>query len=313
MIHSSSIHYIREPDVSVYIPTYNRLDTLRRALQSLKVQSYPRIQVLVCEDPSGISCKSLIDEFRNCFSDLVFLRNSKRSGPCVSRNRMIDAADGKYITGLDDDDVFESNRISDFVNCRHIESSAFLCSRAMPIERLDRYFPPYDPARWISFSDLKRGNVVGNQIFIDKKYLIEAGKFDPSMPAWQDYDVWFRVAGLFGQGYKLNNSSYRVDLSEASCRISTSSYALQGFQYFVKKHRAHLSKSDLAYLQLRDYENRNVCVRLKDVLRAADGLPLPDRAPVIREYLKNYIGSEYPWVKRLALASPLYSRRNAHG
>ena len=42
---------------------------------------------------------------------ILFFQNVKNSGACVSRNKAIAEAKGKYITGLDDDDEFTPDRL----------------------------------------------------------------------------------------------------------------------------------------------------------------------------------------------------------
>lgn len=291
--------------VSVCVPTYRRPSYLARALQSVVCQTHKNIQVLVCEDPSDLPCDDVITQFRAYFSDLVFLRNDRRSGPCVSRNRMIDAADGEYVTGLDDDDVFEAERITEFLRCEHLDHASFLSSKVAPIIKPKNYFPQRDGDRWITLSDLKRANCAG-QIFVHKHKIQAVGAFDSAMPAKQDHDVWFRVCERFGPGYKLDNASYRANLSGLDERISTSSKARRGFECFVEKHKAQLSDCDIAHLQLRDYENRNARIGLKDVLHSAGGLSLAEKRSVFQAYLKYYVGSEYPLAKRVALAFPSF-------
>ena len=42
---------------------------------------------------------------------ILFFKNVKNSGACVSRNKAITEAKGRYITGLDDDDEFTPDRL----------------------------------------------------------------------------------------------------------------------------------------------------------------------------------------------------------
>ena len=43
--------------------------------------------------------------------NIIFLENKKSLGACTSRNNCIKKANGKFITGLDDDDLFHPDRI----------------------------------------------------------------------------------------------------------------------------------------------------------------------------------------------------------
>ncbi|MFZ8255352.1 hypothetical protein ACO1K4_14430, partial [Staphylococcus aureus] len=51
-------------------------------------------------------------------------------------------------------------------------------------------------------------NVIGNQVFAEKKHIQEVGGFDENFPAWQDYELWLRLTKHVGSGYKLPYHTY---------------------------------------------------------------------------------------------------------
>ncbi|MBL7457227.1 hypothetical protein IL408_24280, partial [Escherichia coli] len=59
----------------------------------------------------------------------------------------------------------------------------------------------------IDFNQMKNGNKMGNQVFVERDKLIHCGMFDEEMPAWQDYDTWFRLIQRFGTAYKISQPS----------------------------------------------------------------------------------------------------------
>ena len=103
------------PLVSIYVPTHNRPALLVRALESIERQAYKNIEVLVCDDGSTMDLSSIREKFAKKFSNFVWMRNENPLGACASRNRLIEVAKGEYITGLDDDDELELNRIELFL------------------------------------------------------------------------------------------------------------------------------------------------------------------------------------------------------
>ena len=42
-----------EPLISVYIPTYNRLELLKRAVQSVQNQTYKNFEIIIVDDNSS--------------------------------------------------------------------------------------------------------------------------------------------------------------------------------------------------------------------------------------------------------------------
>jgi glycosyltransferase involved in cell wall biosynthesis len=88
--------------VSIIIPTHNRLEMLKRALESISNQTYQDLEIIVISDGSidGTNdyCRTIKDDrFR-------FLEHKISKGASAARNSGIHIAEGNYIAFLDDDD-----------------------------------------------------------------------------------------------------------------------------------------------------------------------------------------------------------------
>jgi glycosyltransferase involved in cell wall biosynthesis len=92
------------PLFSVVIPTYNRLAYLRRAVASVLPQTLDDFELLVVDDCSP---KDPAPELADITDPrLRLLRRSKNGGPAATRNTGIQAAQGRYVAFLDDDDEY---------------------------------------------------------------------------------------------------------------------------------------------------------------------------------------------------------------
>jgi glycosyltransferase involved in cell wall biosynthesis len=91
------------PLVSILIPTFNRRRYLSQALTSALRQTYPNIEVIVINDGGED-----IDDIVRSFADdrVVFINRAKNRGKAYSLNEALARAKGKYITYLDDDDIY---------------------------------------------------------------------------------------------------------------------------------------------------------------------------------------------------------------
>lgn len=104
---------MQNPLVSVIIPTYNRTYYLKQALQSVFDQTYKNLEVIVVDDGStGNANKDLCSNYK----DIYYCRIENSGGPCKPRNEGIKIAKGEYIIFLDDDDVWEYNKIEILVD-----------------------------------------------------------------------------------------------------------------------------------------------------------------------------------------------------
>ena len=106
--------------VSVIVPTYNRPDYLREAVESVFAQTYPFIEILVIDDGSsdrGAHTKSALQPYLS--TDSLLPRNpkvtylyQKNCGLVRSVNRGLALAQGEYIQRLDDDDRLLPEKIA---------------------------------------------------------------------------------------------------------------------------------------------------------------------------------------------------------
>lgn len=247
--------------ITVYITTLNRPELLERALISVKAQTYKNFEVVVCNDDSDeeytLQYDEIIERYRRELTSLTYLVNSKRMGACFSRNRAIEIAKGNYITGLDDDDIFDKYRLESFLSTKNIEQYSFLCSNTKKIgNAIHKVKKISSQGKSISFEEMKNLNLVGNQVFIKTEKIRHLNGFDPEMPAWQDYDMWFRLMKEFGPCYKISNCTMYLDDDIGRNRITTSSKAHQGYLKFVKKHSQDLNNKNIQALSYIDLVNR---------------------------------------------------------
>jgi glycosyltransferase involved in cell wall biosynthesis len=100
------------PLVSVVIPTCNRALLLSKTLESLKIQSYKNIEIIVVDDNSSQNTQQLVSSFD---LSIIYTRFSQNQGPSVTRNKGIQLAKGDFVLFLDDDDLLHPSHIEEMV------------------------------------------------------------------------------------------------------------------------------------------------------------------------------------------------------
>lgn len=88
------------PLLSVIIPVYNRQGELRRALQSVAVQTLTDFQCIVVDDASTRSVTEIVDEFDERFT---YVRREANGGCTASRLTGLGHASGEFVMNLDSD------------------------------------------------------------------------------------------------------------------------------------------------------------------------------------------------------------------
>jgi glycosyltransferase involved in cell wall biosynthesis len=102
-----------EVSISVVIPTHNRLDELRRAVQSVVKQNYSAKEIWVIDDGSTEDISIIKEEFIGY--PVFFHRLSEKSNANVARNKGAELSSADYIAFLDSDDEWEANHLLLFV------------------------------------------------------------------------------------------------------------------------------------------------------------------------------------------------------
>lgn len=102
----------KEPLISVIIPTYNRCDTLERAIKSVLNQTYKNLEIIVVDDNANNkefrnNTRELIKKYEN----IILVENKKNLGGGLTRNEGIKACSGELVAFLDDDDEYLPDKI----------------------------------------------------------------------------------------------------------------------------------------------------------------------------------------------------------
>ena len=97
-----------DPDgslVSVVVPTYYRNDALPQTIQSVREQTYPRVEIVVVDDSGEANAAPVIEDD----DDVEYLALPENRGANGARTAGAERATGRYVHFLDDDDrMYES-------------------------------------------------------------------------------------------------------------------------------------------------------------------------------------------------------------
>ena len=109
---------MKNPLVSICIPTYNGERYLQEALDSVKAQTYKNIEVIISDDNSKDHTLEICDRFKNEVDFPVYIYNHTPSGIGANWNHCVEKANGEYIKFLFQDDVLDTlciQKMSEFL------------------------------------------------------------------------------------------------------------------------------------------------------------------------------------------------------
>lgn len=114
---------MKEPLVSIVIPTHNRKEMLVRLLKSVLESTFQNIEIIIVDDASTDGTSGLVKKFFSKNALIKLIRNQKNLFVSESRNVGMKVAKGKYIFFVDDDNVLDKNAISRLVEAFETNNS----------------------------------------------------------------------------------------------------------------------------------------------------------------------------------------------
>lgn len=194
--------------LSVVITTHNReLSLLRRALDSVRAQSWPALEILIVDDSDPdylgrAENRALVASLDGKPFPLRYIPHDRCMGLSAARNTGLAGSRGDYVAFLDDDDEWlpkkSSRQLAAFRECVGEEAPVLVYSGGYSEDDRtgERRRMPSVRRRGAVFGELLRGNWIGPPSFVTfrKAALVEAGAFDPAIPFMEDWDLYLRLA-----------------------------------------------------------------------------------------------------------------------
>ena len=221
--------------VSVVIPTFNRPETLLRALRAVRQQQHENWEALVVDDGDGrgLAAARRLEDGR-----VQALENEGR-GQVAARNTALNRAQGDVIALLDDDDWWEDRNHLSRVIAALEETPALVhrpCWLVHEAAGSETHRKLYDlPASPVSLRD--NNTLIASSVAYPRALHDELGLFDEGVGSYWDWDWFLRVAGA---GYPLLRLpspgvcySVREDSTSA---IPDAPARKQNFETFRTKH-----------------------------------------------------------------------------
>lgn len=180
--------------VSIIIPTYNHASYILEAVQSALEQDYPYKEVIVVDDGSTDNTRELLAPFID--AGQIRYQFQPNAGLSAARNTGIKLSDGVLLKFLDSDDLIYQGQLSaqaedmrlheaglvysDYETLYYSEvKKTVITAEGKDLSRL-AYFMKHNPAPVHAY-------------LVKKDLVVEAGGFDESLKAMEDWDLWLRL------------------------------------------------------------------------------------------------------------------------
>lgn len=191
------------PQISVIVPVYNGASTIRATLESVLAQSFTDFELLVVDDGSTDETvavvKGLIEARQD---DRLRLYSFENAGQGESRNRGAALATGAFLSFIDADDLWTTDKLAaQWQALQDNPEAAVAYSWTDHIDEGDRFFRngPHLTFSGNVYPKLIVSDFVGSgsNVLVRREAYEAVGGFEPSLTPAEDWDLWVRLAAKY--------------------------------------------------------------------------------------------------------------------
>jgi glycosyltransferase involved in cell wall biosynthesis len=182
------------PTFSVVVAAYEAADVIAEALESIRAQTVPAREVIVCDDGSTDALEAALAPYRH---DIVFVRK-EHGGEASAKNAAAARASGDFVVILDADDVFMPTRLEALRELAQVRPDLdILTTDAYLVAGGRRVRRNYDRGWTFEVADQRRAILQRNFVFghaaVRRELMLAHGGFDESILWATDWDLWLRL------------------------------------------------------------------------------------------------------------------------
>ena len=194
------------PKVSILIPTFNRANYLKMAVDSALAQTYPSTEILVLDDCSTDETVNLSQAYSNA-TNVKFIRNETNIGFIDNWNKAVSLSSGEYIKIMGDDDILSPECVAEQARIldEHPDVGVVCCNLSV-IDESSRLKNGNNPYKLFSRDMKENGQefiknyLLGKRavgwptaILFRRQDIDEVGYFDIEAGCAADIDMWCRI------------------------------------------------------------------------------------------------------------------------
>jgi glycosyltransferase involved in cell wall biosynthesis len=191
------------PAVSVILPTFNRLEYLRQAVDSVFAQTFADWELIIGDDGSDSATLAYLAAVAR-HPRVRVLRRSHRGNPGAVRNAALREAHAQYVAFLDSDDLWLPRKLEVQVAALSRDPSRRWNYCAVRRIGMNGDTMTSESTRaWVPYAGpileqlLTLEAVVPTPAVVAERRLVEeAGAFDEQQLYFEEYDLWLRLIRL---------------------------------------------------------------------------------------------------------------------
>tara|TARA_B100001996_G_scaffold190811_1_gene145928 strand:- start:457 stop:1143 length:687 start_codon:yes stop_codon:yes gene_type:complete len=203
------------PLISVLLSVYNDEKNIKKSIDSILLQSYKNIELLVMDDCSMDRTYEILNEIND--RRIKIFRNKENQGLTKSLNTLIENSSGKILARQDSDDISLPSRLEvQYRNLLKYQLDA--CTTRAYVKNSKRSIPRYSHFLPVSFVVRFKNPFIHGTLMVKKEVLQDIGLYDENIKYAQDYKLFL---DLLKKNYKIKVLKNKLYVLNMENNIST--------------------------------------------------------------------------------------------
>ena len=238
---------IKKPLISIIITYFDKLEYIKKTLESVLAQSYKNYELIFIYDDNNLTDFKFIKPLLIKFKKKKVILNRKNIGVSQSRNKALNLSKGDYIAFIDSDDIWKKTKLIKQLKFMRKNLSDFSFTSYDVINYQNRIIKKrivnLDP----SYKTLQKKNIIGLSTVMFSRKILKDVNF-PNLKTQEDFAVWLN---LLKKGHKLSH----INITLSSWRKTNDSLSSNNLQKIFDAFK-------LYYI----YQNKNLLLSVYSVI-----------------------------------------------
>jgi glycosyltransferase involved in cell wall biosynthesis len=225
--------------VTVAISLYNYRQHILECLDSVNAQTIGQVDLIVVDDCStdrgSDDVLRWLETFGGRFARYKLVRHVTNRGLAAARNTAFAQARTEYVFVLDADNLLYPRCLQQLVGALDVSGASFAYCY---LEKFGTGRGLHNLSPWRP-SSLQHGNSIDAMVLLRRTVWEAVGGYSSDMPAmgWEDFDFWFKIAGINGWGVQAPEilGRYRVH-ADSMIQTVTNPRAGELWQYLRARY-----------------------------------------------------------------------------
>lgn len=181
--------------VSVVIPCFQCSTTIKRAIDSVILQTLRPKEVILVDDASGDETVKILDEFEKSYAWVEVVTLDENQGPGNARNIGWEASSQPYVAFLDADDTWHPKKIE--IQYRYMRENPDIAISGHLCKQHKESFVDLDMSENIEIKIISAKSLLIKNAFSTPTVMLKCGvpfKFDPKKRYAEDLYLWQQIA-----------------------------------------------------------------------------------------------------------------------